>query len=71
MRLIGRYLRFLDGVMMLMDFLNELVRPVRNFIFGNKNASTTKSDKKKASQFNWDAFNTQMKPELRYSFRLG
>jgi hypothetical protein len=26
---------------------------------------------KKASQFNWDAFNTQMKPELRYSFRLG
>ena len=27
--------------------------------------------KKKASQFYWDAFNTQMKPELRYCFRLG
>jgi hypothetical protein len=29
------------------------------------------SKSKKASQLNWDAFNTQMKPELRYSFRLG
>ncbi len=29
------------------------------------------STKKKRPSCYWDAFNTQMKPELRYSFRLG
>ena len=27
--------------------------------------------KKRPNHVNWDAFNTQMKPELRYTFRLG
>lgn len=47
----------------------EMQSVILNFIFFVFIAKS--KEQKKASQFFWDAFNTQMKPELRYSFRLG